>query len=239
MENIFNIRKKPVSFWESWCLPLLALVVIAVFDAYYVRAIVSPVLCQLVLLVMMFRLSSTRLTIWAVIYSVYIYFVFFSPLFNPGGAQDHLTSLIRSFSFTITAAVIVAVGWQSDKSQKTHRQILNLIVHIPVPVILSDSSGSILFVNSHAARILGCDVEILKSSSYFTLFSNPSQQGRFIAEYMEFFDGKSNVAKHVCLHLRSNLLEARESEWTILRFENRTILVTLMATAGVADREGR
>ncbi len=74
------------------------------------------------------------------------------------------------------------------KSVRKSEQLNLLVREIPIPFVLSDGNGEIVFMNTQAAQLLGMRGKKTEGDSYFSLLTDSNQKGNAIQKYLEVFD---------------------------------------------------
>jgi PAS domain-containing protein len=219
-------------------LPALALMVILCLDRLLTSVVITPFLASICMAIMALWFRPGVMALWVLIYACGV----FLALFATGGlglrVEEELTPLVRFGAFLVMAAVALGMSWQRELGRRSSDRSKYLMQSLTLPLMLSDGSGNIVFTNEAAAGILRCTVRELLNTSYFMLFSLPSEQGKFIAKYFEQFDG---VDKHhngklrVCLQSRAG--ETWPVEWLAVQQGRRKLMLTMWVTSIPVDTE--
>ncbi len=220
---------------NSWLLelvlPALALICIVWLDRLLSSVVVTPFLASICMAIMALRFRPGLMTLWVLIYSCGVFFALFSAVGLVPRGEEEMTPLLRFGAFTVMAAVSIGMSWQRDLWQKSYERVQMLMQTLTLPLILSDSSGNIVFANEAAAGILRYSMKELLNTSYFMLFSLPAAQGKFIAKYFEQFDGMEHNSGKLRICLQSRGGEAWLVEWLPLQQGRSKLMLTMWITS--------
>jgi PAS domain-containing protein len=139
------------------------------------------------------RLKPVPMTLWAVAFLCSTLFVLMFPDFAMKGAVDvHANMFIRSIGAVTGAVLAVYLCIHRARLVKDHGQMLQLLKRMPVPFVLSDEHGEILFINEQAAALLKVASKDAVGDSFFSLLENVAEKGTSIQRYLSVFDTKSS-----------------------------------------------
>ncbi|CAN5658978.1 hypothetical protein BH09VER1_BH09VER1_00290 [soil metagenome] len=180
--NLFDLPRKP-SLAESYIVPLVGLGIITLIDQNVSSVLLTPMLSICLLGMLAFRLETKVLTFWLVILSCN---VVLSLIDNPSGGRtpNWETILVRSFGFVVSGTIAVAMNRGRANLTRNHRHLLEMLERLPCGVVVSDSSGTLLFANRMAAGMLGKRASELLGLSFFSSFTSPEQRGHAIQNYL-------------------------------------------------------
>jgi PAS domain-containing protein len=193
------------SVFENVLIPALALFLIVVVDYHIGRPRVISLLSLIALFLMAFRLRPMVLASWGVVFSIVILVVFGMDSewgSAPPRAPTPSAPYIRALTFLVGCGLAVTLSRQRIGLERSLTSVLEVLSHLPQPIIVSDASGIIILVNNEAARLAGLDGAEILGTSYFTAFINPVEQGRTIAKYVEILEDKSRLQTELHLQLR-------------------------------------
>lgn len=69
--------------------------------------------------------------------------------------------------------------------------MLELLDQMPMPFLLSDENGEVVFVNDRAVELLNISKESVMGDSIFSLLENIGEKGNSIQRYLAVMDSKS------------------------------------------------
>jgi len=231
MDTIFTGGTQKPRWLLELVLPALALLAIVWLDRMLLNVVITPFLASLCLAFMALWFRPSLMSLWVLIYACGVFFTLFTAadLLPPG--VEEVTPWVRFGAFMVMGAVAVGLSWQRELWQRSYARVEMLMQTLTLPLILSDSSGAIVFANAAAAGILRCTMQELLDTSYFMLFSLPSEQGQFIAKYIEHFDGMDQQNRKVRICLQSRAGESWLVEWLPLQQGRRKLMLTMWITS--------
>lgn len=179
--NLFDRPREP-SLAESYFYPLAALLLIYIVDHNVEKVLLTPMLSLCLLGILAFRLEINVLTFWFVVLAGT---VVLSLVENPGGiALNWETITVRSFGFVIAGTIALLMNHGRSKLIRNHLLLLKMLELLPCGVVVSNSSGTLLFVNKRATELLGKAAREIIGYSFFPSFTSPEQRGRSIQDYL-------------------------------------------------------
>jgi len=170
---------------ENYLYPFLGLAVIFIVDRSIDSVLLTPMLSICLLGILAFRLETKVLTFWLVILACN---VILSLMENPGGKPGAYfnweTIVVRSFGFVVSGLIAVAMNQGRSNLIRNHRHLLEMLERLPCGVVVSDSSGTLLFANKKATGMLGKSAREIIGLSFFSSFTSPEQRGHAIQNYL-------------------------------------------------------
>jgi len=224
-------RREPITWLWELVLPALALVAIVWLDRQIANVVITPFLASICLAIMALRFRPSLMSLWVLVYSGGVFFALFEAVGTVPRGVEELTPLVRFGAFLVMAAVTVCMSWQRDLWQRSYERVQLLMQTLTLPLMLSDSSGNVVFANEAAAGILRCTMKELLAASYFMLFSLPNEQGKFIAKYFEQFDSHEHRGGKLRICLQSRAGETWPVEWLPLQQGRRKLMLTMWITS--------
>jgi PAS domain S-box-containing protein len=109
---------------------------------------------------------------------------------------------LRTATLLIGGVATVLLSIHRRRLFQSHEHLLGVLRKIPAPLVLSNSSGTVIFVNEQAASMLGLAPEEAEGLSYFALFVNRSDKGNAIKHYLEMVEQEEQTASSIELRLR-------------------------------------
>ena len=201
--------KKPVASGSAQTIlhqvvyPLAVLAVIILVDLYLIpAAVITPMCCIILLGYMALKYRPMPLLIWTVFLTLVSFLVLYL------GAQHEdahitkmLTVIIRTFTLFVGGMVAINLSAHRKYLDENFKQIVSILEMVATPIIISDESGTINYVNEKAAELLGTGLQQVQGRSYFSYIANQSEKGTSIQSYLEIFDGK-NTRQEIIVRLR-------------------------------------
>src|ERR1700677_314218 len=177
---------------KNWVLPAGLLAAILIFDFYFLpNATITPVSSFLILAVLAFVLPPVSMIFWACAYTFgAVYVVYHPEYFRPGPPNYALMHEIRSIGLAAGGVFSVLLCFYRLKDSRRSEQLNLLVREIPVPFVLSDGNGEIIFMNTQAADLLGVRDRKAEGDSYFSLLTDVNEKGNAIQKYLEIFDAR-------------------------------------------------
>ena len=171
------------------------------------------------------------MSLWVLVYSGGVFFALFEAIGPVPRGEEELTPLVRLGAFLVMAAVTICMSWQRDLWRRSYERVQQLMHSLTLPLMLSDSSGNVVFANDAAVGILRCTMQELLATSYFMLFSLPNEQGKFIAKYFEQFDDQAHRGGKLRICLQSRAGETWPVEWLPLQQGRQKLMLTMWITS--------
>jgi len=186
--------KSPLSSvtWLKPCLPLLFLGLVWGIESsatcFFGPQTLAPLLSILFLSILAFYCSSRLLILSAPLFILLSYLLI----------QAHSPyPLVRTFTVLLGGILAVWVGSSREKLQRQQDEIETILSYMPLPWLLTDSSGNILRLSSALQKFLGPRSNLI-NTSFFSLFSAAQNRGEFIRLFLDTAD---NSVTHPGLNL--------------------------------------
>lgn len=152
---------------------------------------------------------------------------------------DTLT-FVRAANVAVAGGLAAWIAFLQKRSQRELAEISVALLQLPLGVILSDQQGTIQFANGQACRLLALGPEDLLGRSFFSVFSVPEADGRFLVDYHTLMTSPANQASRVVLSSRRDQRSAITATITPLKVSSRTLLLTsLTESADSSAMHGR
>lgn len=105
-----------------------------------------------------------------------------------GPASVRLTIETRSAGTLVGATIVILLCVNRCKAVRSNMQLAALVKRLPLPFVLSDSNGTLLFASEEAARLINIPQQEIVGLSYFELLMNATNKGATIQSYMDVID---------------------------------------------------
>jgi len=219
-------------------LPLGYLLLVLTLDFITPKAVLTPLLGIVGLLVFAYCLTPSWMTVWSSVYAVVVTVLFISPgiylFFHKEAPQtDFITPYARSGTFIAGAALSASLCAALSRARAMNDDFRDMLEKLMVPVITSNHDGRIVFLNRAALDAFGWGGDHNLETSYFDALSPKGVQGELIASYLRLFDqGSAGVMPPLKLECRgrrclghTRMMESKSPRLllTMLDFEVVTI----------------
>jgi len=193
--NLFNAPHKP-SLAESYLLPILGVALIVIADRTIHTVLLTPMLSICLLGILAFRLEPRVLTFWFVVLILLVILALIQNpenKLNPDASME--TVIVRSFAFMVAGSMAVAMNKSRFNRIRNHLDLLHILELFPSAVVVSDSTGTLLFANKKASAMLGRSIGDVIGLSFFTFFTSPEQRGYAIRDYLRIIEQAVSAEK--------------------------------------------
>jgi len=172
------------------------------FDDYFFPATrLTPLMSLVSLTILAFLLRPREMAFWAASFSAFVAIRIYSDIKWPLPPGD-FTPYIRIIGFVVGSSITTVLCLYRIRLEGHAREIFNILSSLPIPVLVSDDSGTIVFTNDKAAILLRAKAEDLIGQSFFSLLISPTNQGRTIARYIEIIDSTAEGESRMPLKIR-------------------------------------
>jgi len=181
------------AIWFKRSLPLLFLALVMGIESgatyFFGHQTLAPLLSILSLSILAFYCSSRLLILSAPFFMLLSYSLI----------RDHSDyPLVRAFTVLLGGILAIWVSSSREKLQRQQDEIETILSFMPLPWLLTDSSGNILRISSALQKFLAPSRSNLINSSFFSLFSAAQNRGEFIRLFLDTAD---NSVTHPGLNL--------------------------------------
>jgi PAS domain-containing protein len=177
--------KPPPSFvfWLRLFLPLLFLGFVVGIELgttyFFGHQTLAPLLSILSLSILAFYCSSRLLILSTPLFMLLSYLLI-------RGHSDY--PLVRTFTILLGGILAVWVLSSRNKLQRHQTEIETIVNLMPIPWLLTDSSGNLLRIGPELQKFLGSSHSNLINTSFFSLFSAAQNRGEFIRLFLDTAD---------------------------------------------------
>jgi PAS domain-containing protein len=210
-------------------LPLGGLGIILVADLFFVPgSTITPLGSIALLALLALRLPPVPLAIWAVVFTFAAFLMLIIGKSSSAPVEhDHITIIVRGATLMIGGTIAVLLSMHRIKLRSRHREVLSVLQKLPVPVIVSDNSGSVIFANDEAALLLQTSLSEIIGFSYFAFFVGEYQKGRAVQSYLKLLDSPSADPQEMEITLRNQPGQPLNATLVPLEVDGSKLLVTL------------
>lgn len=180
----------------------LGLVLLA--DTYLITwATVTPLFCGILICWMALKYPTRVVAIWGVICVSCIALTLLHDIkFVKTVQVPEVTAALRIIGSNITLIMALAISFYRSSLRRSYTQVITVLEKMPVPIIVSDESGTINFINDKASELLGVSTDDAPGHSYFSFLANQSEKGKNIQRYLQIFDSDTDEGLKLRIHLR-------------------------------------
>ena len=108
---------------------------------------------------------------------------------------------VRAFSVLVAGGLSALIAFQREQGIRRSAEFSTILDNLPVPWVLSDSTGNIALANKDALAVLSQpSLSSVIGASYFSFFSPAEGKGVFIQKYLDIFMSDSSPS-HMSLLL--------------------------------------
>ena len=95
---------------------------------------------------------------------------------------------VRAFSVLVAGGLAAWIACQRERGDRRSAEISAILDSLPIPWVLSDSTGNITLANKDALVVLSqSSLSTVIGTSYFSFFSPAEGKGVFIQKYLDIF----------------------------------------------------
>lgn len=222
-------HETPIAF--PVLLSLFTAAVILFIDWHVERVVLTPALAALFLLVFSFFIRPKQMIVMAMVllFAVFISLCFLPPHPPAYDSVFWLQLFIRCGGFTATCLMALFVSIHRLRSVRLLSEIVVILNKMPLPVLVSDAAGYIIYVNDEATGFMGCTKESLLGKRYVKLFMGNKDEGQGMRFYIQFFEKTGLNAERVLLTAGKNHLQI-EARLICLGEGDRRQLITVLGS---------
>jgi len=235
--EILNSSPKSRSrFFNDVTIPAGVLFGIIIFDHYFLPgATITPVCNFLAMGILALYLRPRLMIFWACCFAASSIFMLNKPAFSQQGPFDKkLTAESRSIGAVTGAVIAVLLCANRSKASRSHAQLVALVKRLPVPFVLSDKNGTLLYISEDAGRLMNIPPGEAVGQDYFSLLFNLSEKGAAIQKYVGLLDSTDNRESSIEL----KLLNCPDKSWrgTLMPVDLQTgkCLITVIEPVALA-----
>ena len=198
-----NIKPLPFNFYHPTHWPWIYYLLLPVFFTATIlileevtssSIIVTPMLSTIFMLMLSLRLEPARLLPFVVAFNGAIFYsLHYMQPFDGANSTHWIRLGLRIASFSIAATLAVLFSKYRCKAKEQLDQTMKIIISMPMPVVISDALGAVIFANDEASDFMHLSREKLQASNYIELFMRHQDEGTAMREYIKFFQNSSEV----------------------------------------------
>ena len=206
MKSAQKIHPQSIRNIRTVLLPLLALLSIVSLDLYLGSEItIAPLGFTLLLTALSLYMRPRPLAFWVVICLTVNFFVLLynsnTLLLEVDPIAAYWTVALRCVGSAVVGTALITLSWHRQRLHESHDEILLILTRFPMPVIVSDASGTIRFLNERAAQLLQIAPHEAVGLSYFQMLLHENGKGANIQKYVKLVD--SSHAESLEINLRT------------------------------------
>ena len=218
--------ERSAKFQRLWVVPLVVVLVVFLLEFETPGIRITPSLLTIALAIFALFLSAQAVLRWALILFVPVVLtLMFVP--NNGVYETPGFVVLRSAAYLTVAWIAVVLSrYRSDAEQRL-QGLLFLIDSLRTPIVVSDADGNMTFANRACCDLLGRSATEIKDTNFLSVFTQPSQRGRAIENYLQLFERPVDVSFVMTFRIPGESPgEERKATCSILRWDHRRLLVT-------------
>lgn len=189
------------SFFTKLLLALiLGLVVIFVFDRLDVSSLSAPLCLAIALMAISLRQRPLLVVMISLVYTLLVTYSAFCFLYN----HPHLPFPYPVFAlvhgvgaFAVVCAMAIYMSFYRTTSQRLLTDVRNTLSKLPVPVVVSDASGLIIYTNESLNAFLQYLPPNLTGKKYTDFFMPAVHERKAMRRYLELFNVEANSVHEV------------------------------------------
>ncbi len=108
------------------------------------------------------------------------------------GPHPYFWLFQRMGLFLILCALSIYLAYYRTDTERILARLRTILGKLPVPVILSDASGRIVYANDAATPVFHESPSAITGRSYFDFFLSERMKGRSIRAYFDIFEADTN-----------------------------------------------
>jgi PAS domain S-box-containing protein len=199
-----QLFKAPANKLRQNLFVALALAAVLLADIRYIPWVaITPLACGILICWMALRYPTRFVATWGAIFVVCIAVVLLHDVKMVKTVQDpQVTAFLRIVGANVTLVMAIVISFYRDSLQRSYNQVITVLEKIPVPIIVSDESGTITFINDRASELLGIACDNAPGHSYFSFLANKSEKGKNIQRYLQIFDSDNDESLKLRIQLR-------------------------------------
>ena len=194
-------------------------------------ATVSPLVSMLCFGVFAHRMRPAAVASWVIVFSLTTLLFLVHP-WDASMPGEHSTGFIRFW--TVMVGGIGAVILSSDRNRITQGflQAIRILEKLPVPVIISDSEGRIVYMNNDALELLDTTADAVRGASYFS-FVGAEEKGRTIQKYFDFVNSRQPVLHDVILQIKKPAQLRIQAALVVIEGERTKLVATVLSSTQI------
>ncbi len=175
---------------------LVGLVLIYVFDSLKVSALSYPVCLSIVVMGVSLREKPMLVVAISTVYIVLVtysalYFLYHSNPFNVPLTNRVFGLVQREGVFIVVCAMGIYLSFYRNAAERTLADLQNTLSKIPVPVVISDGGGYIIYVNDSLKGSFENFPPDLIGKRYIDFFMPGISEGHAMRYYIELFSAQA------------------------------------------------
>lgn len=215
---------KPLEFL---LLPFLFVFLVVGLDTVVTQTVIAGPVFIAALGLMAFRFPALWIAIWSLVFFIVYAQALLTDQWFISTPNMELRFLTRSSGFLISATIAALLASRREQLVRNHQQLLSLLLNMPIPVIVADADGTIAFSNKRAASLLLMEPEDLVGQSFFSKFTDPSNRGRQLETYFEWFDSSGGRTKEEIFVTQISPPQAFTASMCVAELRQKVMVIAL------------
>ena len=178
-------------------IPLLLAIAVLYLEIQTPNLLISPFIVTILMLLFSMRLEPLQLALFAMTFEgVVFYSVRYLQPFDLSTNEDWMRLSLRCTGFLVVSTLAVLFSKYRCRARILQDETVAVIVAMPIPVVISDALGLVIFSNAEASAFLQTAREELQGVNYTKLFMSHMDEGAAMRDYIKLFQTtqEANVA---------------------------------------------
>jgi len=214
-------------------LPGLVLFLLVVIDIFAIeQTTIIPLGCTVFLTILALYMRPYALAFWGAISVILVFGILqfgqSLDLDTRMNAPSEWSILVRTAGSIAMSGIMIILSVHREKLRHRHTDIFAVLTQLPLPVILSDDSATITYLNNRAAEMLDLSPEQGVGMNYFELLLYQSGKGEMIRQYVDLIDASDTDSIDINVRLRNRPTKLLKGMLVALKTRNGSQVITLI-----------
>jgi len=233
MQPIQSSSGTETKFSRDFLFPGLFLALITLADNYLIpQTTVTPLGCTILLTILAMYMRPNLLAFWGVVclIAVFYHLQFGSnmDLDRRGLPVSEWMVAVRTMGSMVMTSALITLSYHRQKLSHHNNETVAILTKLPMPVLLSDDEGTILFMNNRAAEMLDLTSEQGVGMNYFELLLYQSAKGEMIKKYVDLIDASDTDSIDINIRLRNRPTKLLKGMLVSLKTRSGPQIITLI-----------
>jgi PAS domain-containing protein len=135
--------------------------------------------------------------------------------------------------FLVVCSMAIYLSYYRTDTQRNIARFRTILSKLPAPVIISDGSGSVTYVNDAMRLLLAEPTSSIFGKSYFDFFLMQAEKGRSIRSYFELFEDDQDEVHEIEISLLGSSKKIKAQLTCLGTGQNRIMITVLQTTEKV------
>ncbi|HEV3272035.1 MAG TPA: PAS domain-containing protein [Candidatus Methylacidiphilales bacterium] len=232
-----------VSFYSKLTGVVIAgLVVVFVIEPLDPSTVSTPFLLGIILMGLSLRQNPALVVAASLIYSILTAFALIQfhhhiALTMPTGPHPLFWLFQRMGLFLVLCGLAIYLSYYRTNTQRILDHVQKILERLPVPVVISDATGQIIYANESICAEFKRDAASLAGKRYFDFFMSDIQEGKAVRFYIELFEEQSDRIHELVLKPFDSEIKIK-ARLTCLGSGSNRVLITVFNVAEPHGEDG-